>query len=261
MASPATANATASADPSSSRLIALGRLALLGGWFLICVVPHLLAKVTGRSRWPRRFLGGVARICGADVRTQGARPSPATLILANHVSWLDIPVLAGATGCAFVSKAEIAGHPLLKWLADQNMTLYVDRSDKRSIHGQAERMRQALHRGQPLAVFPEGTVGVGGRLLPFKPSLLSAVAPPPEGVVIRPVAVDYHGRAGELAWVPGEHGLTNFLRVLGRPGRRRVTVRVLDPLPPTADRKALAGAAHDAIARALDAGASPPAAL
>lgn len=249
MASAATA--TASAEPSSSRLRALGRAALLAGWFLLCVGPHVLAKTRGRSAWPRRFLAGVARICGADVRAEGEAAAPGTLIVANHVSWLDIPVLAGATGCAFVSKAEVAGHPLLKWLADQNATLYIDRSDKRAVHDQAERMRAALVGGQPLAVFPEGTVGVGGRLLPFKPSLLSAVAPPPAEVAVRPAAIDYHGRAGELAWVPGDPGLANFLRVLGMRGRRPVTVRLLGALPKSGDRKALASAAHDAIADAL----------
>ena len=261
MASPGIANATASADIPSSRLIALGRLLLLGGWFLLCVGPHLLARLGGHSPWPRRFLRGVARICGARVRIEGAPPRFGTLLIANHISWLDIPVLAGATGCAFVSKAEVADHPLLKWIADQNGTLYVNRSDKRAIHGQAERLRAALRRGQPLAIFPEGTVGVGGRLLPFKPSLLSAVAPPPEGVEMRPVAIDYHGRAGDLAWIPGEPGLTNFLRVLGQGGRRQVTVRLLDPLEETADRKALALAARERVAEALAAGASCTAAL
>ena len=259
MESPGIANATASADPPSSLLIAAGRLILLGGWFAICVVPHLLAKVGGQSRWPRRFLGGVAHICGADVRIEGGAPAPGTLLIANHISWLDIPVLAGATGCAFVSKSEIADYPLLKWVADQNSTLYVDRSDKRAIHRQAGRMRDALGRGQPLAIFPEGTVGVGGQLLPFKPSLLSAVAPPPAGVALVPVAIDYHGRGGELAWIPGEHGLSNFLRVLGQPRRRPVTVRLLEPLEPTADRKALALAANERIAGALAGAAASPA--
>ena len=261
MASPATANATASADPSYSRLVVAGRLLMLGGWFAVCIGPHLLAKLAGRSPWPRRFLGGVAWICGADVRTEGDAPTTGTLLVANHISWLDIPVLAGATGCAFVSKAEIADHPFLKWIADQNSTLYVDRGDKRAIHGQAERMRAALRRAQPLAIFPEGTVGVGGRLLPFKPSLLSAVAPPPEGVAIRPAAVDYHKRGGELAWIPGEPGLANFLRILGQKGRRCVTVRVLQPLAATGDRKALAQQAHDSIAHALAPSGIAPAAL
>ncbi len=162
------------------------------------------------------------------------------MLIGNHVSWLDVPVLAGATGCAFVAKAEIRDHWFLKWIADQNATLYVDRGDRRGIHRQAAEMTAALRRGQPLAVFPEGTVGDGGSLLPFKPSLLSAVAPPPKGITLRPVAIDYNGYASLFAWGPGEHGMDNFLRILGRKGRLPVTVRVLEPMAGHPDRKALA---------------------
>ena len=227
------------------------RIAAILGWFLVCVVPHLLSKLTGRSRWPRRFLGKVARICGADVRVEGVPAKSGDLLIANHVSWLDIMVLAGATGCAFISKAEIRGHPLLKWVADQNNTIYVDRAERRAIHDQAKSILDGLRRDQPLALFPEGTVGDGGTLLPFKPSLLSAVAPPPPAVSLRPVAIDYHGRAHVLGWAPGEHGLDNALRILGRKGRLPVTVRLLGPLAPSPDRKIIARAAHDAVATAL----------
>ena len=224
----------------------------MGGWFLVCVVPHLLAKLSGNSRWPQRFLRGIARICGAQVRVEGAPANAGTLLIANHVSWLDIMVLAGATGCAFISKAEIRSHPLLKWVADQNHTIYVDRAERRAIHDQARSILDGLKRNQPLALFPEGTVGDGGTLLPFKTSLLSAVAPPPEAVSLRPVAIDYHGLAHVLGWAPGEHGLDNGLRILGRKGRLPVTVRLLGPLAPSPDRKIIARAAHEAIAAALD---------
>lgn len=249
------------AETSSARWRAYLRLAALAGWFLICIIPHHLAKWTMRSRWPTRFLAGVARIIGADVRLEGHRPGRGELLIANHVSWLDIPVLAGATGCAFVSKAEVRDHPFLKWIADQNHTLYVDRGDRRGIHEQAARMREALAGGQPLAVFPEGTVGDGGRLLPFKPALLSAFAPAPAGLQVRAVAIDYLGRAGDLSWSPGEGGFNNFLRVLGMKERLPVAVRVLDPLPAFDDRKALARAAHDSVAEALAASGIAPAAV
>ena len=248
MASPA----TAVAERPSSRWRAVLRIAAILGWFLVCVVPHLLSKLTGRSRWPRRFLGGVARICGADVRVEGVPAKSGELLIANHVSWLDIMVLAGATGCAFISKAEIRGHPVLRWVADQNHTIYVDRAERRAIHDQARSILDGLTRDQPLALFPEGTVGDGGTLLPFKPSLLSAVAPPPAGVTLRAVAIDYGGFAHVLSWAPGEHGVDNALRVLGRKGRLPVTVRLLGPLAPSPDRKVIARAAHDAIAVALD---------
>lgn len=230
---------------------AAARIAALGLWFLICLPPHLIARAAGRSKWPRRFLAGAGKICGAEVGCMGEPAAPRTLIIANHQSWLDIPVLAAATGCAFISKSEIGDHAFLGWLADQNHTLYVDRAERHAVHDQAARVREALLGDQPLALFPEGTVGHGGRLLPFKPSLLAAVAPPPEGVTIRPAAIDYGAFASAIGWTPGEAGVKNALRILGRKGRIPVTVRLLDPLASTTDRKALARAAHDAIALAL----------
>ena len=233
----------------------------MAGWFLLCVIPHLIARASGTSSWPRRFLAGVAWICGADVRADGQPARGSELLIANHVSWLDIMVLAGATGCAFISKAEIRNHRLLRWVADQNHTIYIDRADRRAMHQQAQSIRQGLQRGQPLALFPEGTVGDGGTLLPFKPSLLSAVAPPPDDVTLRPVAIDYHGRGSLLAWAPGEHGLDNALHILGRKERLPVTVRLLAPLAPSSDRKSIARAAHHAIAAALAPSGVAPARL
>jgi 1-acyl-sn-glycerol-3-phosphate acyltransferase len=225
----------------------------LFAWLLYCLVPHLITRAArGRSDWPPYFLGGCARICGAEVRTVGDPVAPHTLLLANHVSWLDIFVLSGATGCAFVSKAEIGDNALVKWLADLNGTLYVRRSDRSSIGGQAAEVAAALRdRDQPLAIFPEGTVGTGGMLLRFRPALLSAVAPAPANVTVRPVALDYGAAFPELGWGEGEHGIGNALRLLGRRGRLPVTVHLLDPLPPTADRKALADQAFDRVAATL----------
>jgi 1-acyl-sn-glycerol-3-phosphate acyltransferase len=241
---------TAAAE-QTSRLRAWRRLAGLLLLFALCVPPHLVARSFGRSRWPSRFLKWVAWGVGADVRSDGSPASRGTLLVANHVSWLDIPILAGATGCAFIAKAEVRDHWFLRWIADQNDTIYIDRAALRSLHGQVAALSDGLKRHQPLALFPEGTVGDGGRLLPFKPSLLSAVAPPPEGVVIRPAALDYGPLGPVIGWGKGEPGLANFMRVLGRRGRFPVTVHMLGAIPPDPDRKRLALAAHDAIARAL----------
>ncbi len=250
MGSPSTAIAKGPGQPSS-RLRAYRRLAGLALLFIACVPPHLVARTFGRSPWPRRFLKWVAWTCGADVRREGVPARGGTLLVANHASWLDSPILAGATGCAFVSKAELRAHPFLRWIADQNETIYIDRADRRAIHGQVASLAEGLRRDRPLALFPEGTVGDGGRLLPFKPALLSAVAPPPEGVVIRPAAIDFGAASTEIGWGTGEPGMTNFLRVLGRKGRLPVVVRLLSAIPPDPDRKQLAKTAHDASAAAL----------
>ena len=228
---------------------------------MLCLVPHMVARLFGRSPWPRRFLAGCAAICGVDVRVEGELANSHSLLLANHASWLDILVLASATGCAFVSKAELSRHPVMKWLADQNRTLYIDRADKRGLHEQTASVRKALRGDQPLALFPEATVSSGGRLLPFRPALLTAVAPPPPGCVIQPVAIDYGPAMRSLGWAKDEHGVANALRILGRKGQMTATVRLLEPLDPSLDRKAMARAAHDAIAAALAPSGIAPAGL
>lgn len=231
-------------------MIAGARIAALLLLFLVCVPLHVATRLLiGRSGWPRRFLAAAAWLCGARVRVTGAPLRPHTLLVCNHVSWLDIPVLGGATGCRFVSKHEL-GHPIVHWMADQGGTLYVRRDHRRGAPHQAEAIARALLDQQPLALFPEGTTGPGTHMLPFRSTLLSAVAPAPEGVSVRPVAIDYGDAAPELGWHE-EPGMANVMRTLGRRRATPVTVRLLDPLPPMRDRKALAHSAREAIEEAL----------
>ena len=242
----------ASASPPSSRWRAYVRIARLGLLFLSFLPPHLVARRGGRlSPWPRRFLDRATRIAGARVEVEGRALDRHSLLLANHTSWLDILILGGATGTRFVSKAEIERVPLIGWLADQNRTLYIERAARGEAHRQVEQIAAALDHPQPLAIFPEGTTGNGRALLPFRPTLLNAVAPPPAGASVRAVAIDYGEMVDVVAWHGGEPGLGNALRVLGLKGTRRVTIRLLDALPPSNDRKALARAAHAAIGDAL----------
>jgi len=243
---------TAAADPPSSRLRAYRRIACLALLFLAYLPPHLIARRGGRrSPWPRRFLARATSIAGVRVDLDGKPLDGRSLVVANHTSWLDILILGGATGTRFVSKAEIERVPLVGWLADQHRTLYIDRAERGDAHGQVRRIAAALADPLPLAIFPEGTTGNGRTLLPFRSTLLHAVAPPPAGTSIRPVAIDYRDSVDAVAWHGGEPGLANALRVLGLRGRRRVTVRLLDALAPNSSRKALARTAHAAISAAL----------
>ena len=214
--------------------------------FAVLAPIHIATRrLLGQSRWPRRFLAAAAWIIGARVRRAGRPPRPGTLLVPNHTTWLDILVLGGATGCAFVSKDQL-GHPLVHWLADQNRTIYVNRSARREVGAQTTAVAAALERGEVVAFFPEGTVGPGDRLLPFRPPLFAAAT---DRVDVRPVAIDYGAAATEVSWFE-EPGKANILRILGRRGALLVTVRLLDPLPP-GDRKQLAAAAGNEIARAL----------
>jgi 1-acyl-sn-glycerol-3-phosphate acyltransferase len=238
-------------------IIAGARIAALVLLFAICVPVHIVTKlILGRSGWPRRFLAAAGWICGGRVRTTGKRIRPHTLLVCNHTSWLDIPMLAGATGCAFVSKAEL-GHPLIHWMAEQNATLYVRRNHRRGSAAQARAIAEKLLDPQPLALFPEGTTGPGTHMLPFRSTLFEAVSPAPPRVDVRPVAIDYGEAAPEFGWYD-EPGKDNVLRILGRKRTVVVTIRILDPLEPMKDRKALAQAAREEIAAALSSSPGHP---
>lgn len=228
--------------------------------FALCIVPHLIAKaVARRSPLPPFFLGRAARICGARVRTVGAPVAAHSLLIANHTSWLDILILGGATGCAFVSKDNL-GPGMIHWLADQNHTLYVSRADRSGARDQAVAIAGRLDGEQPVTLFPEGTTGPGDELLPFRPTLLEAAALAGAAITIRPVAIDYGDARREAGWYD-ESGAANIVRILGRRGGLPVTVRLLDPLPPGGDRKQLAAQARAAIAAALGASSSTAARL
>jgi lyso-ornithine lipid O-acyltransferase len=219
--------------------------------FAACVPFHLLSKlVFRRSGWPPRFLRAAAWIAGARVRLDGHTISRHTLLVSNHVSWLDILVLAGATRCAFVAKAEL-GHPFIHWLADQNDTVYVQRGHVKGAKDQAHSIARALEGDKPVMLFPEATTGPGTHLLPFRSTLLEAANFAAKNVAIRPVALDYGAAAGELGWYGEEPGMDNVLRILGRRGTLPVTVNLLGPLDRAGDRKQLAAAAREEIARTL----------
>jgi 1-acyl-sn-glycerol-3-phosphate acyltransferase len=220
--------------------------------FAIIGPIHIVTKLLtgGRSPWPQCFLAAAAWIIGARVTLEGRKIRGHTLLVSNHVSWLDILVLGGATNCAFVSKDEL-GHPFIHWLADQNGTVYVKRTHRKGAKDQAIAIAKALERPKPVVLFPEGTTGPGTHLLPFRSTLLEAANFAAKDVVIRPVVMDYGpAAAAEIGWYD-EPGKNNVLRILGRTGTLPVTVRLLDPLDRTADRKQLAHEARERIAERL----------
>ena len=228
----------------------LGMLALL----LVCIPFYYIYRLLGLSNpWPRVFLGGVAVIAGVQIIPEGQRPTGPVFLIANHVSWIDIPAISWITGSAFVGHDGLASMPLLKWLCKMNDTVFVARYDRTSVADQVRQVRHAMDDMHVLTIFPEGTTSDGTGLLPFKSSLLSAFEPLPRGVEIQPVLLDYGSDATEIAWVGEEHGLDNFLRILARRSPVVVRVKFLPPLQGAAleNRKTIAQAAREAVLRQL----------
>ncbi len=238
----------------------ISRVAAMVGALILCVPLHYAWKLAGRrSPWPRRFLFWVGRSAGMRTTLVGQPLPDHVLFVSNHESWLDILLLAGASGTAFVAKAEVADWPLIGWLAGLNDSVFVAREERRGVRGQADALRTALAAGRPVALFPEGTTDGGTQVLPFRPSLLAALYPPLPGVRVQPVAIDYGAAAEFLAWVGVETAWANAKKVLSRPGTVPVTISFLEPVDPAraGDRKALAKAARDEIVAALLTSAAP----
>ncbi|MET0269158.1 MAG: lysophospholipid acyltransferase family protein [Sphingomonas sp.] len=232
------------------------RAARAAGALTIRLPAHALAGRGGRrSPQVRGFLAAAARAFGLRVRVEGVPLDANVLYLANHVSWLDILALGGATGAAFVSKDDVARWPVVGWLARQAGTIFIQRQSRAEVRGQADALASALASGRPAALFPEGTTGDGSALLPFRASLIAALDAAPPGIRVQPVAIDYGPAAREIAWTGDEGVGGNVRRIGGRRGVIPVTLRFLPPIDPavTRGRKAIAAAARDAIGRALSA--------
>lgn len=229
------------------------RLAALVAALLLALPLHLLWRLFRLpSPWPRLFLGVLGRIIGARARTVGTPLKRDVVFVANHLSWMDIPILAGRTGTAFVAKAELREVPLVGWLCTLNRTLFVRREDRMAVADQINALRDALAETWAIAIFPEGTTGDGTALLPFKAALLAVLDPPPPGVLVQTVRIDYGAATGELAWIGDEPGQSHALRVLRRRGTFTATLTFCDPFDPHdyPGRKATAAEARARIAAA-----------
>ncbi len=230
------------------------RVAVIAICLILFLPFHLLVRqFTHFSAFSRLFLRFAAWAAGVDIRIAGPRVLRDVLYIANHVSWLDILVLSGRTGCAFVAKADMAPWPVIGWLATLNNSVYVQREKRLDVGAQKAAIQAALATHQAITLFPEGTTADGRALLPFRSSLVASVTPPPEGITIQPVAIDYGAIAHEIAWVDDEPVGRNALRVMSRPGRFPVTLHFLEPLDHAdfADRKAIAAHSRAEIEAAL----------
>ncbi len=238
-------------SPLGYLLMAL-RLLLMLVLLLICVPLHYLWKLLGLDRmWPRVFLTGVGHAAGIDLKRRGKRV-PGALLLANHVSWMDILALSHAANSAYVAHDGLAQFGLLKWLCEMNETIFVARHRRTSVGEQTDAIRAALDHGGTLTLFPEGTTSDGTDLLPFKSSLLGALEPLPEGATVQPVLLAYED-VPQVSWVGDEPGLDNFKRILARVKPVRLTVHFLPPLSgdELTNRKTMTAAAQKAIAGAM----------
>ena len=137
------------------------------------------------------------------------------LLVANHISWLDIVVLHAARHCRFISKADVRHWPIVGTLATGADTLYIERGSSRDAMRVVHRMKQSLVQGDVLAVFPEGTTGDGTQVLPFHGNLLQAAIS--ADAPAQPVALQFVDEAtGALSFAPCYVGDDTLVRSVWR---------------------------------------------
>lgn len=232
---------------------------VLAGVSTTLFVFPLVSDVTRRSlvkRWSVRLL----RILAVEIRLEGdiGVHRGNVMVVANHISWLDIFVLNAARPVRFVAKSEIAKWPVLSQMVRGAGTLFIERERPRDIVSVNHRLAQLLAQGSVVAVFPEGTTSYGTELLPFKGALLQPIVEA-EGHV-QPVAIRYRTPDGNLSFAPEYVGDTSFVESFWRVcGERALTVELsARPALPARDRhrRDVARAAEASIRTVLAAPAS-----
>lgn len=202
-------------------------------------------------RWSRRLLA----LCNVTVSlAPGSAPALARcMVVANHVSWLDIFVVHSLYPSHFVAKAEIRAWPLAGWLAEKAGTVFIARGNRRDLRHIFKGLVTSLQQGERVAFFPEGTTAAQGNLLPFHANLFEAAID--AGVPVQPFALSYRDAAGAAHPSVDFIGETSFAESIvlilnGPPVQAQLAI--LAPLESAgAHRRDLADASHKAVAAAL----------
>ncbi len=236
------------------RLLRCAVLVMQAAWIMARRLSQ--ADPAAREAFIQRWSAQVLAVLGVSIQTQGPWTQGACLVVANHVSWLDVMAIhALCPRARFVAKAEVHRWPVMGKLAAGAGTLFIEREKPRDALRVVHHMAQALRAGQTVAVFPEGTTSTGHGLLPFHANLLQAAIAaeaPLQPVVLR-YSDAHHAVSPAVAYV----GDTSLLRSLWWVASARGLRVQVDALPCVAcaglNRRQLAAQVADQISARLQA--------
>lgn len=234
----------------------------------IMVGPQMLALRFGwdlQRRIPCLFHRLFLRMFHVRIEERGRPPEGGgTLVLSNHVSWLDISVLGSLHPLSFIAKSEVETWPVIGHFARLQRSVFIDRGRKKATAEVNSTVAHRLAGGDAIVLFAEGTTGDGARLLPFRSSLVgaaqAALADPEVGPVrIQPLAIAYPRRNGlpvtrrerpGIAWY-GDMELAPHLRMFLEEGPLDAVVIWGEPFRFDGDRKGATARAEAAVREAL----------
>ena len=223
---------------------------------LACGLIFPFSSAITKEKLVRWWSGGMLRICQVDARflndSNGAS-NEHVLVVANHVSWLDIFLLNSFRPCHFVAKADIRAWPILGWLSDQAGTIFLARGKQREVRRIYEGLVHQITDGKRIAFFPEGTTSAQGSLLPFHANLFEAAIE--AKVPIQAFSIRYLNAKGALHHAvdfTGDMTFAESMNLILRGGKITAELRQL-PLISTdaAHRREVAQVARLAVAQSL----------
>ncbi|GAA4592673.1 1-acyl-sn-glycerol-3-phosphate acyltransferase [Actinoplanes octamycinicus] len=215
----------------------------VAGVFLVLLtglLPAMLGGVLLRAL-ARALLG----VLGVRLVARGPAPRPGSLLVANHISWMDILALVAVTPTHLVAKHDVRAWPAVGELAGRIGTIFVDRTRPRALPATVGEVAAALRGGRSVAVFPEGTTYCGAERGAFRPAFFQAAID--AGAPVVPTSISYD--TAEASFI-GEDTLLHSIRRIARVRRTTITVITAPALRPMpgADRRALARAAQRSMA-------------
>ena len=242
---------------ATPRLIRVWRGLRLGIHFVWIALGALVLYPSvgagARARLKQRWSLQILKILGVRLEAPASDAPPGCLIVANHISWLDIFVINALRPSAFIAKAEIRQWPFIGWLGARNDTVFLRRGSRghaKVVNGQIDAL---LGDGVDVAIFPEGTTTDGTHLLSFHAALLQPAIE--TGRAVLPLALSYHDAQGKRSLAPSFAGETTLAQCFSAIfACRSLTARV-QPAPAIdtteLTRRELSQAAHEAIATRL----------
>jgi 1-acyl-sn-glycerol-3-phosphate acyltransferase len=206
------------------------------------------ARLYLKARWSRQLLA----VLGVRFRTTGTPPAHG-LLVANHISWLDIYTINALAPTIFLSKDEVRHWPVIGWFAKQGGTLFLERGSRAAAQRAKEHLIAELRAGRLVGVFPEGTTGFGNHVMPFHAALFQSAID--AGVSVMPALVRYTDRLGQYsiaAAYVGETSLWECLRSIATTSGLTAHVTFLPAVETAgADRRHLAHHSYQLISHAL----------
>jgi len=221
----------------------------------------LLRLLFGNSWYTNRF-GAKVKICwtkilalilGLHIKRRGKPTGEPTLMVSNHISWLDIIAIGAHQPCVFIAKNTVQNWPLIGFLASISGTLFVNRQSRRDVCNVMQKGKHVIDEGVSLVFFPEATTTNGKQIKPFRTSFYQTAIDTQSDT--QAVAIRYPEKKGETSpapYIDDDSFVSHLLRIL-QTGRIDVSLYYCAPIPATHnhDRKVLAKATQNQVTEIL----------